>query len=216
MKNKITGYFNQDASSFDDIYTGRKSRIMSWLDRRLRWDMQARFEETIRECGEAAGVEILDVGCGSGRYVIALAKMGAIVTGIDGAGRMLDIARRLASESGVENRCTFIDGDFIEASIERRFAITIAVGFFDYIADPAPYLGKMKALTSDKLIATFPRLWTWRAPVRKIRLAVMGCPVRFYTKRGIERLLSGGGWKTEKIRRVGKLYFVVAIRTGVK
>jgi len=56
----------------------------------------------------------------------------------------------------------------------------------------------------------FPRLWTWRAPIRKVRLARKGCDVYFYSKASIERLLSAAGFSRQEIFRVGKLYCVVA------
>src|SRR5579862_3577377 len=34
-------------------------------------------------CGEAAGLSVLDIGCGEGRYSRKLAKAGAFVTGLD-------------------------------------------------------------------------------------------------------------------------------------
>ncbi len=44
--------------------------------------------------GDAAGLEALDVGCGSGFYTSALLERGATVTGVDGSATMLGHARR--------------------------------------------------------------------------------------------------------------------------
>ena len=50
---------------------------------------------------------ILDVGTGTGRAAIALAKRGAIVTGVDASAEMLQVAERRAGEAGVRRhgRC---------------------------------------------------------------------------------------------------------------
>ena len=40
----------------------------------------------------------------------------------------------------------------------------------------------MRELSKDKAILAFPRFWTWRAPVRKVRLNARGCDVYFYTR----------------------------------
>lgn len=50
----------------------------------------------------AGAGRVLDLGCGSGRLTVALARAGAAVTGIDTSRERLDDARRRAGESGVE------------------------------------------------------------------------------------------------------------------
>src|SRR6185437_16297846 len=51
----------------------------------------------------------LDVGCGSGRLTVELARRGAAATGIDTNARQLDAARERARETGVE--VAFAHGD---------------------------------------------------------------------------------------------------------
>jgi hypothetical protein len=46
--------------------------------------------------------------------------------------------------------------------------------------------------------------------VRKARLARKGCPVYFYSKPKIEKLLRDAGFKRQEIVKVGKLFCVVA------
>ena len=55
------------------------------------------------------GRTILDVGTGTGRAAIALARRGALVTGVDASAEMLAVAERRARESGA--RVTFVRGD---------------------------------------------------------------------------------------------------------
>ena len=55
------------------------------------------------------GRRILDVGTGTGRAAIALARRGAEVTGVDASQEMLQVADRRAREAGV--RVTFVRGD---------------------------------------------------------------------------------------------------------
>ena len=67
-----------------------------------------------------AGRTVLDVGTGTGRGAIALARRGAIVTGVDASQEMLDVARRQAEAAGVPvtfaredaHRLPFADGAF--------------------------------------------------------------------------------------------------------
>jgi len=157
---KVRTHFDETAGEFDSIYTGEKGAVGRWLDRVLRWDMYERFRRTVAECGEP-GLEVLDIGCGSGRFSVAVAKAGAArVVGLDFADGMLAI-----------------------------------IGLFDYVAEPLPFLRKMCQVTRRKVVATFPLKWTWRAPVRKVRLALRGCPVYFFTKPQVERLMADAGFE---------------------
>lgn len=54
--------------------------------------------------GEVAGLEVLDLGCGTGRHALRLAAAGARVTALDFSEGMLDEARRKAGAEGVAFR----------------------------------------------------------------------------------------------------------------
>jgi len=56
----------------------------------------------MEEFGLPSGSTILDAGCGVGRHAIELARHGYRVVGVDISSGMLDEARRLASQAGVE------------------------------------------------------------------------------------------------------------------
>jgi ubiquinone/menaquinone biosynthesis C-methylase UbiE len=209
VADKVRSHFHATANEFDAIYSGDKGRLARGLDRLLRWDMYERFRRTVAECS-APGLRVLDVGCGSGRFSVAVAKAGASeVLGLDFAQSMLDIARRLAEKEGVGDRCRFEAGDFMERRFDRPFDVTLAVGLFDYVADCAPFLRKMRRVSRVKVVATFPRRWTWRAPLRKLRLALRGCPVFFFTRLQVERLLAQAGFSRFTVERIGKIYFAV-------
>jgi len=68
----------------------------------------------VAEVLEAAGrpESALDVGCGSGRLTVELARRGAAATGIDTNERQLAAARERAAETGAE--VTFVRGDMNE------------------------------------------------------------------------------------------------------
>ncbi len=52
--------------------------------------------------GEAAGLDVLDAACGTGRYALLLAEAGACVSGVDVSEQMLAHARRKAAERGLD------------------------------------------------------------------------------------------------------------------
>ena len=62
---------------------------------------------------QRTGAPVLELGCGSGRLVLALAQAGYDVTGVDNLPAMLERAREKAQAAGpaVAGRCRFLQAD---------------------------------------------------------------------------------------------------------
>lgn len=204
-------FWNREVNSFDSIYSHEKSRFGNLLDSLFRSDMYERFNYTMRKSEPVAGLSFLDVGCGTGRYSIEFARKNAArVVGLDISETMIDVCRRRATEEKLIDKTSFIQTDLLQFKPDEKFDVSIGIGLFDYIKDPLPVLKEMRECVSDRAIMSFPRFWTWRAPVRKVRLGVKGCGVYFYTKARIEKLLKAAGFESFEIQKVGKLHCVTA------
>jgi SAM-dependent methyltransferase len=204
-------YWNNEIALFDAIYSRKKSGFGRWLDRTFRKDMYERYEYTLQHAEPINGKDFLDVGCGTGLYALEFVRRGCRkVTGIDISEKMVDHCRRAASGEQLSGKTEFIRSDLLEYTPAQTFDKAIGIGLFDYIGDPLPVLAKMRTIITDSAILSFPRLWTWRAPVRKIRLALRGCPVYFFSKKKVEALLREAGFKKWTIDKVGKLFCVTA------
>ncbi len=204
-------YWNRHAHDFQRIYSHQKPWLSRQLDRVFRRDMYERFSFAMEASRPVSGRTFLDVGCGSGVYVIDLAKRGAArVTGLDIAEDMLRLSREAAEEAGVADRCEFVHSDLLQFGPATAFDVVLGIGLFDYLAEPLTVLRRMREVTRDRVILSFPRLGTWRAPVRWMRLSLRGCEVHFYTRRRVERLLAEAGLAVHTLERVGKLHCVVA------
>lgn len=85
-----------------------------------------------------AGARILDVGCGTGRHAVELAKRGYRVTGLDISAGMLAQARAAAAAAGVE--LELVQGDATAFDLGRRFdaAICLCEGAFTLIGSDDP------------------------------------------------------------------------------
>jgi len=212
-RTRVARFWNDSAWKFDSIYTGAdKPAFSRALDRVFRKDMFQRFEWVMKKSGDVAGKTVCDIGCGSGRFVTALAKHGAEqVTGLDVAPTMLQLARNLVEQDGVSDRCDFVHGDILDFKTDRKFDLTIAIGLWDYIQHPLDRLRVIRNFTTGTFLSAWPRFWTWRMPVRKIRLQyIQGCPVYFFRKPAVYRLLDTAGFEVVSCETIGKLFCVEA------
>jgi ubiquinone/menaquinone biosynthesis C-methylase UbiE len=204
-------FWNSEADAFQRIYTHRKSKFSNTLDHIFRKDMYERYQFTIANCEPVKGRTFLDVGCGNALYSLELARKGAgKVVGIDIAEVMIGLCRQASDAENLSDICTFIQTDLLEYNPDSKFDVSFGIGLFDYIRDPLPVLKKMREVSTDKAIMAFPRLWTWRAPVRKVRLGIKGCDVFFYSAERINQLMKDAGFSRHELTKVGKLYCVVA------
>lgn len=73
-----------------------------------------------------SGGPILELGAGSGRLSIALAKAGHNVVGIEAAAEMLERGRKNVAAEGMTDRVQLIAGDMREFELGRRFPLIVA------------------------------------------------------------------------------------------
>ena len=87
-------------------------------------------EFLVEELDLAPDSRILDVGCGTGRHTVALAKRGYRVTGLDISTGMLAEASRAAREQGVE--VELIEADATDFTVAEPFdaAVCLCEGAF--------------------------------------------------------------------------------------
>jgi SAM-dependent methyltransferase len=83
----------------------------------------------------APGASVLDIGCGTGRHAVELARAGLAVTGIDLSSGMLREARRAADEAGVQ--LELVEADATQFDLGRVFdaAVCLCEGSFGLLGD---------------------------------------------------------------------------------
>jgi 2-polyprenyl-6-hydroxyphenyl methylase / 3-demethylubiquinone-9 3-methyltransferase len=85
------------------------------------------------------GKGALDVGCGAGLMCEPLARLGAMVTGIDAAPENIDVARAHAGAQGLEinYRCQDV------AALESKYDLVTSMEVIEHVTDPAAFFAAL-------------------------------------------------------------------------
>lgn len=103
------------------------------------------------------GRKILDVGTGTGRAAIALARRGALVTGVDASAEMLQVAERRAVESGVT--VTFRRGDAHGLDFpDRSFDAVVCLRVLMHTPDWRASLRELCRVADDRVVFDYPSM----------------------------------------------------------
>jgi SAM-dependent methyltransferase len=105
----------EDATLYDHEYKRRRDDV--------RWYQALAKKELRGGKGKKAG-EILELGCGSGRTLLPLARDGWRVTGVDASKTMLDRCRARL-ERVRDARVELVQADFRALALGRRFPLVI-------------------------------------------------------------------------------------------
>jgi SAM-dependent methyltransferase len=133
-------------------------------------------ERVVDLAAPAPGERLLDVACGTGNAALLAAGRGAMVTGLDGSARLLEVAASRAQEAGV--RAEWVHGD-LEALPFADGAFDVAVSVFGVIfaRDPAQAAAELERVVRPGgrvLLAT----WVARGPLMEIMRASMAATAR--------------------------------------
>lgn len=196
----VREHFDRAAERFDAVYETRKPLYQRVIDRLFRAVVIRRFELVRRLAPLPGDWKVLDVGCGSGRYALALASDGASrVVGVDFSSEMIRIARTEAERMELSDKCEFRVAEFRNFSTEEMFEAVVAMGYFDYLSDPVVDLRQMVEMCSGRVFASFPKRWEWRVPLRRMRFALSGSFVRFYAREQVLALFDDAGVSRERL-----------------
>jgi SAM-dependent methyltransferase len=111
--------FESFARFYDLFYAGRDDDLRMYRDFAL-----------------AADGPILELGCGTGRALVPLAREGHHVTGLDASEAMLTLAQTKVKEYGLDEQVTLVRGDMCHFDLSTRFALVmIPINTFMHCSD---------------------------------------------------------------------------------
>ncbi len=190
---EVEEFFDFTAKAFDSLYEEDiRGRVLNRFFRRGMYD---RVTKTIQAMQPIQGKSILDVGSGSARNSALLLRAGADwVTGVDFSEEMNALARAYLKGAGFEKRSEIVRSNMMEFSTDKRFDYSVALGVFDYIAEPVSFLIQMKKFTTGRVIGSFPESSLIREPFRRWRYARRNCPLYFYTRDQLSDIYKQAGF----------------------
>lgn len=113
-----------------------------WFNKLFSYFQEREFLKCIRLIGDIKGKKILEIGCGTGRWIKLMSKNGGIVTGIDIQRKIIEHDKRYLPDA------QFFYGNFLEYDFgENKFDLIVSITFLQHI----PYSFQSDAI---KKIAT--------------------------------------------------------------
>jgi len=146
-----------DWRAFFDVHAPR------YMDEPFTVGTVAEVDFAERELGLAPGSHVLDVGCGTGRHSVELARRGFRVTGLDLSPGMLEQAEAAARAAGVEVRWVEADATDFTLDEPADAALCVCEGAFSLLGggdDARTHDEAVLACIHDALRAGGPLLLT--------------------------------------------------------
>jgi ubiquinone/menaquinone biosynthesis C-methylase UbiE len=148
--------------------------------------------------GPLEGRRVVDVGTGTGRAAISLARRGAVVTGIDASAEMLAVAVERASRAGVT--ATFARGDAHALDFaDRAFDAAVSLRVLMHTPDWRLCLAELCRVSRGRVVFDYPArvsVAAIQAGTRRVaaRLGVRTETYRVISERAVRNALAGAGF----------------------
>src|SRR5207237_4004050 len=133
----------------------------AWAAEEITWGVWQKPESELQVLGDVAGLDVVELGCGTAYFSAKLARRGARVVGVDPTPAQLETARRMQAQTGIEFPLVEAPGEDVplpDASFDLAFSEYGASLWADpqkWIAEAARLLrpgGRLVFLTNSVLV----------------------------------------------------------------
>ena len=226
-KNIVKGHFSNSTEYWDILYDDfHKYQSFTKYELKRRKEIVFNFIDKIKP---NKNKRALDLGCGTGHYLIQLHSMGFQCFGADISEEMLQRTRDkfISSKS---NDLTLINSDCYKLPIDDNyFDLIICIGVLEYLDSEKKALIEMKRiiLPGGFVIVTFPnfyklrnllnpyyyivRIWTYlfskksarsfqSSENKKVKIDFNKSTVSRYSLKGVKKIISNSGFKILEIK----------------
>ena len=112
-------------------------------------------QDTLSLSGQVIGLDLLEVGCGQGKFLLHLAKLGARVVGTDFSSKAIEIAKN--KELAQESFARFLVADAQSLPFaDKSFDLVVSCECLEHVPKPAKALAEMYRVLkpNGKLVLT--------------------------------------------------------------
>lgn len=209
-------YWDKEGGCFEGYYDEPKNIFASFINNFLKKRMSIVTPMLNIETGN----EVLDLGCGTGRLLLGVSKMGAKVTGLDYSYRLLALAKERFQTAGIgKYKLILADASSIPIK-DRYYDHVICIGLLDYVLDIRSIINEINRVLKDQGIAvvTIPKKFTPFLIFRSrfggyIRKALFGLPpiLTAVTKTQLLKILDEAGFRVHSIAEFYRTLYIVSI-----
>lgn len=103
------------------------------------WAIDVTQRAALKDSMDSVGpnLEVMDYGCGIGRWSREAARRGAKVTAIDFSASMIEEARRRTESVSLPGSCRFVQSDVCSIDLTERFDLILGVTVLQHLLDDA-------------------------------------------------------------------------------
>lgn len=193
---RVREFFDRQAVAYDARFSGGVlATAWARLSRPAVFERLRAATSLVRCLGRP---DVLDLGCGNGLGVIAMADAGArSITGVDFSARMLDIARRRLGARPRDAAIHLIEHDILTwPGSPRGWDLAVALGVLEYYPDASGLVARMAELTRAWALFSV-RAWSLlRGAIRARHYARAHCPIYFHDRPAIDALCARAGFRS--------------------
>jgi radical SAM protein with 4Fe4S-binding SPASM domain len=208
----------------DGVLKGRKPMAACFNDLAPEYDrwgsiplgrayVEAAKKEAFRMLGAGRGLAVLEVGCGTGNYLLPLAAMGAAVTGVDSSEAMLRVAHRKAQDSGLSIRLEHAYAEDLPFG-EGTFDAVLSLNLLEFVEDPPAAVGEMLRVLKGggTLVVGVLNRWSLWGLTQRLKKPFMGedrayYRGKFFSEEELTALLRGACGRGKEIEVLRAVFF---------
>ena len=167
--------------------------------------------------GDVDGRTILDVGTGTGRAALQMARGGARVTAIDASEEMLAVARRRANDEHLT--VTFTAGDAHQLDFpDRSFDVVISLRVLMHAPAWRRCIGELCRVATSLIVVDYPSATSFASLQAMGRRVIHACggrtePYRVLSDRAVAAELARAGFRVRSVHR--HFFLPIAVHKGI-
>jgi magnesium-protoporphyrin O-methyltransferase len=161
------------------------------------------------------GATVLDAGCGTGLFSLAMAQQGFRVTAVDIAPQMVQAAQQRAQELGVQDNIDFITGDL--ESVGGSYDAVVCLDVLIHYPRPAfdQLCSHLASLSRGELIITYaphnPALALMHHIGGFFPRSQRRTDIQMIRDGAVQQILAQAGWQVQRSTRVSCGFYHVAL-----